>query len=100
MSLRESFRDRDPTEVAVLEALVDRAEDGMTVLEIRGRVDADIDDIEAALAQLKREQLIEVTDCDHNGGDALIYPADRVLATPGKPPEETWLDRLLGRLSP
>jgi hypothetical protein len=61
MKARAEYRDREETEVAVLDALVDRNEEGMTVLEVRARVDADIDDIETALGALKDDGLISAT---------------------------------------
>ena len=76
MKAKREFRDRDETEVAVLDALVDRADDGMTVFELRNTVDTGIDDIEAALARLKDDGLIDVED---NGGRTVILPADRVV---------------------
>jgi DNA-binding transcriptional ArsR family regulator len=62
MQALPEYRDRDDTEVAVLDALADRREDGMTVFELRSRVDADIDTLEAALADLKDDGLIEATE--------------------------------------
>jgi len=53
MRVKPAYRDRDETEVAVLDALADRREEGMTVFEIRSRVDVDIDRLEDALAELK-----------------------------------------------
>ncbi|MEF8883229.1 MAG: DUF6432 family protein, partial [Halapricum sp.] len=50
MQAKPEYRDRDDTEVAVLDALADRGEDGMTVFELRSHVDLDIDDLESALA--------------------------------------------------
>jgi len=58
MKARAEYRDRGETEVAVLDALVDRNEEGMTVLELRARVDADIDELETALGALKDDDLI------------------------------------------
>lgn len=76
MRARREFRDRDAVEVAVLDTLVDRSEEGTTVFELRSHVDADIDDIEAALARLKADGLIEM----ENGGErAVILPDDRVV---------------------
>lgn len=83
MGARPAFRNRDDVEVAVLDALVDRGKEGMTVLELRAAVDADIDRLEAALASLKEDDLITVEEAD----DRLrIRPDDCVV--PDGPPEE------------
>ncbi|WP_277553874.1 DUF6432 family protein [Halobaculum limi] len=79
MRVPPEFRDRDETEVAVLDALVGRAEDGMTVLELRSGVDATIDEVEQALSSLKAAGLIDVQQAD---GQVLIYPSDRVVPDP------------------
>lgn len=79
MRARREFRDRQEVEVAVLDALVDRAEEGMTVFEVRAAVDTDIDHIEEALAALKRDDLISVEDGDEQ---VVIKVADRVVPDP------------------
>ena len=61
MRARPEYRDRDETEVAVLDTLADRNGEGMTVLAIRTEVDADIDALEKALSNLKSDALIEVS---------------------------------------
>ncbi|AUX10714.1 hypothetical protein AArcSl_3107 [Halalkaliarchaeum desulfuricum] len=80
MQAKPEYRDRPDTEVAVLDALVDRAEEGMTVLELRTAVDAGIDELEEALAALKDEGLIHV---DHTDEAVRITPADRVVPETG-----------------
>ncbi|MFC7097822.1 DUF6432 family protein [Halobaculum marinum] len=80
MRVPPEFRDRDDTEVAVLDALVARADDGMTVLELRSGVDATIDDVESALSSLKAAGLIDV---EQANGRVRIYPDDRVVPDPG-----------------
>ena len=79
MRARREFRDRRGIEVDVLDALVDRGGKGMTVFEVRAAVDTDIDDIEAALAALKQDDLISV-----EGGDdrVVIMADDRVIPDP------------------
>ena len=79
MRARREFRDRQEVEVAVLDALVDRAEEGMTVFEVRAAVDTDIDHIEEALAALKRDDLISVENGDEQ---VVIKAADRVVPDP------------------
>ncbi|MFC7069778.1 DUF6432 family protein [Halobaculum lipolyticum] len=81
MRVPPEFRDREDTEVAVLDALVARADDGMTVLELRSGVDATIDEVESALSALKAAGLIDVQETD---GRVRIYPDDRVVPDPGE----------------
>ena len=81
MRVPPEFRNRDDTEVAVLDALVARADDGMTVLELRSGVDATIDEVESALSSLKAAGLIDVEEAD---GRVRIYPDDRVVPEPGE----------------
>jgi DNA-binding transcriptional ArsR family regulator len=84
MKARREFRSRADVDVAVLDALVDRAGEGMTVFELRSEVDADIDAIEAALSRLKADGLIDVEEAEER---TLIYPADRVVPDPGEAAE-------------
>ena len=94
MKARREYRNRDPVEVSVLDALVEWRNDGMTVFELRAEVDADIDDLEEALSSLKADGLIEL---ENEGNRSVILPADRVV------PEETgqegssFLDRIRER---
>jgi len=85
MDAKREYRGRDETQVSVLDALVDRSEEGMTVFELRSRVGADIDQLESALAELKEDDLIEVADEE---GRAVIYPDDRVVPDPGEAPDD------------
>ncbi|WP_255197888.1 DUF6432 family protein [Halorarius litoreus] len=78
MQAKREYRGRDGTEVAVLDALVDRQEEGMTVFELRSRVDVSIDRLETALGDLKTAGLITV---EKEGGQTRIYPDDRVVPT-------------------
>lgn len=95
MKARAEFRDRPDTEVAVLDALVDRNEEGMTVLELRAHADIDIDDLEEALGNLKRDDLISAND---KGNRTLITVDDRVLPNGDHPePEPSLIDRLRDR---
>jgi len=97
MPLKREYRDRGEVQTAVLEALVDRGDEGMTVLELRGRVDADIDDIEAALSELKADGLIAV---ESGGERTLLKAADRVV-TEREPESDPslvdWLRERVGR---
>jgi hypothetical protein len=81
MRAKREYRNRDRTEVAVLDALVDRAEEGMNVFELRAAVEVDIDELEEALSTLKRDDLIVV----ESGNETVIKPADRVV--PDEPTE-------------
>lgn len=97
MQAKREYRDRDETEVAVLDALVDRSEEGMTVFELRTDVEVDIDDLEVALADLKDAELITV----ENETDPMrIYPDDRVVPdTNARTNEEpSFFDRLREKL--
>ncbi|MFB6169874.1 MAG: DUF6432 family protein [Haloarculaceae archaeon] len=93
MQAKREYRNRDETQVAVLDALVGRPEEGMSVLELRSRTGVDIDRIEDALAELKADDLIEV---DRKGERTLIRPRDRVVPEPGAGSgERSLVDRLL-----
>lgn len=80
MALAPEYRDRPAVEVAILDALIDRGDEGMTVLELRAAVDADIDQIETALATLKTDGLITA---ENQNGTVRIRPADHVVPDPG-----------------
>lgn len=79
MPVAQEFRDRDDVEVDVLDALVARNAEGMTVFELRSCVDADIGSLEAALNELHRDGLISV-----EGGEqrSVILPAEHVVPDP------------------
>lgn len=86
MKALPEFRDRDDVEVAVLDALVARADEGMTVFELRADVEADIDRLETALENLKNDNLIDV---EGDGETVRIRPAERVVPDPeGAVPED------------
>ena len=84
MGAKREFRNRPAAEVDILDALVDRG-DGMTVLELRSVVDADIDRIEEALADLKDDRLIRI---EERGTRLEIHPAERVVPEPGEKTEQ------------
>ena len=84
MAAKPEYRDRPDVEVAVLDALVDRGDEGMTVLELRAAVDADIDAIEDALSALKEDSLITVETEDR----VRVYAHDRVAPDPEAADEE------------
>ncbi len=83
MKAKREYRNRAQTEVAVLDALVDRSEDGMSVFELRAAVEADIDELETALETLKTDNLILV---ESTANETVIKPHDRVI--PEAPSEE------------
>lgn len=96
MKAKPEYRKRGETEVAILDALVDRGEEGMSVLELRASVDANIDTIESGLASLKRDGLITVSESD---GSTVIRPVDRVMPDPNdRPREKSFFDQLRERL--
>lgn len=83
MKAKPEYRNRERTEVAVLDCLVDRAEEGMTVFELRAAVEVEIDDLEQALSTLKADDLIVV---ESGGGQTVIKPDERVV--PDRPAED------------
>ena len=94
MTAQVDYNDRDELHVAILDALVDRSEEGMTVFELRTHVDADIDDLETALEALNDDGLI-VIDPDARGPNTtVIKPAPAVLPSTDEPASETLLDKL------
>ncbi len=97
MRAKEEYRNRDATEVSILDALVERSEEGMTILELRTRVGVDIDDLEAALASLNNDALLETS---RREGQLLLRPADRVIpgALADEPGDASLIDRLRDRL--
>ncbi|WP_232687231.1 DUF6432 family protein [Halobacterium zhouii] len=97
MHAKREYRDRDDTEVAVLDALVDRSEEGMTVFELRSQVDADIDTLEDALSSLKDENLI---DAEENGDRTVFIADDRVVPEGDNDSveESSWLDAIRRKL--
>ena len=76
MRVPRRHRNRDQVEVAILEALVDRQEAGMTVFELRTEVDVNIESLEPALANLRDDDLIAV---EYSDDRSLIRPTDRAL---------------------
>jgi len=79
MRAKREYRDRPGTEVAVLDALVERANGGMTVFELRASVDADIDGIEDALGSLTSDDLVHAEEED---GRTRFTVDDRVVPSP------------------
>jgi len=96
MKAKREFRDREAVEVAILDALVDRGADGMTVFELRAAVDEDIDTLEAALGELKEDSLISVERDDER---TVVLPDDRVVPDPTATPDddESLLDAIRDR---
>jgi len=92
MRAKPEYRDRDGTQVAVLDALADRGGEGMTVFELRSRVDVDIDTLEDALADLKEDGLIEVSDESER---TVIVPEDGVVGPPNPDEDESIIEKLL-----
>lgn len=83
MKARREFRDRPETEVAVLDALVERNDEGMTVLELRASTDVDIDDLEHALGNLKRADLIQAEE----RGERTVITVDQAVIPDGHTPD-------------
>lgn len=96
MALKGEFSDRPDVQIAVLHALVGRSEEGMTVFELRSRVDVEIDELEDALAELREDRLILV---EKKGNRTVIRPADRVVPDPDEGTDDrTLLEELRDRL--
>jgi hypothetical protein len=95
MQAKSEYRDRSDVEVAVLDALVDRANGGMTVFELRSHVDESIDDIEDALGALKADDLIAA---DEQDGRTVITVDERVIPETVELDEEGWLDAIRRKL--
>lgn len=94
MGAKRAYRNRTDSEVAVLDALIERPEGGMTVLELRTRADVTIDELETALGELKRADLITV---EKNGDRTVILPDESVVPDPGGE-EPSIVERLRDRL--
>ncbi|WP_302082280.1 DUF6432 family protein [Salinibaculum rarum] len=95
MQAKPEYRDRDDAEVAVLDALADRAQEGMTVFELRSHVDVDIDRLEDALAELKSDDLITVDDADDR---TVIVPEDHVVGPADPDDDPGFVDEIRRRL--
>ncbi|WP_136688714.1 DUF6432 family protein [Halorhabdus amylolytica] len=94
MDVKPEYRDRDEAEVAVLDALAERAGEGMTVFEIRSRADVDIDRLETALADLKADDLIEVTEREER---TIIRPDEDVIGPETDEDPDSLVDRMRER---
>ena len=96
MRAKPEHRDRDGTEVAVLDALADRREEGMTVFELRSHVDEDIDTLEEALGELKDDGLIQARESDNR---TVILPDEAAVGPADSEEEEPdFFDRIRDRL--
>ena len=95
MRAKREYRDRERTQVAVLDALVERNDEGMTIFELRAAVSVGIDELEEGLAELKADDLIVV---DSARSETVIKPADRVVPDPDAADEESVVDWLRDRL--
>ena len=95
MQAKREYRDRGDAEVAVLDALVDAQEEGLTVFELRAGVDYRIDRIEGALSALKEAGLIRV---DDEGGTTRIYPDERVIPVADDQSDPSLVDAVRDRL--
>ena len=94
MRAKPEYRDRDETEVAVLDVLAERNGEGMTVFAIRTEVDADIDELENALANLKSDNLIEASQED---GRTVITVEEYVVGPDSTDDDEDFLDEIRRR---
>jgi len=90
MQAKPEYRNRDETEVAVLDALADRGDEGMTIFELRSHVDHDIDSLESALAALKSDDLITV----ENDNERTVITPDEDVIGPDQPDDDSFFDQL------
>ncbi|WP_262175272.1 DUF6432 family protein [Haloarcula laminariae] len=95
MRAKPEYRNRDETEVVVLDALADRHQEGMTVFEIRSRADVTIDQIEDALAALKDDNLIVIEKDEER---TLILPEEDVVGPETTDGEVSLFDKIRGVL--
>lgn len=95
MEAKPAHRDREDTQVAVLDALADRQREGMTVFELRSHVEVDIDRLETALAELKADGLIDV---DKDGERTLILPDEDAVGPVGGAEDVGLIDAVRRRL--
>lgn len=96
MRAKPEYRDRDDTEVAVLDVLAERDDNGMTVLAIRAEVDADIDSLETALGNLKGDNLIQVR---RQNGRTVITVEDEVIGPDETDTDEDFFEQIRRRFS-
>lgn len=87
----------DPIDRSVLEALAARADEGMTILELRHHLPADIDTIESSLERLGATGRIET---ERGDGRVRVYPTDAGLALIEGDDDRSVLDRLRQFLPP
>lgn len=95
MGAKRAYRNRTDSEVAVLDALIERPDGGMTVLELRTRTDVTIDELETALGELKRANLITV---EKNGDRTVIRPEESVVPDPDRDEVPSIIERIRDRL--
>lgn len=95
MGAKRAYRNRTDSEVAVLDALIERPDGGMTVLELRTRTDVTIDELETALGELKRANLITV---EKNGNRTVIRPEESVVPDPDRDEVPSIIERIRDRL--
>lgn len=97
MRAKQEYRNRPETEVMVLDVLVNRSENGMSVFELRAAVSVEIDSLEEALASLKDDGLI-VVESPATSTRTVIKPAERVIPDEPDPDvDSSLLERLRGR---
>lgn len=85
----------DDVETAILAALRERADEGLTIFELRHRVPADIDTIESCLEGLKARDLIET---ERSEGRLTIRPTDAGMQHIDRGDDGSWFERIRQRL--
>lgn len=91
---RRDDQDRDEVERAILDALVAGPSTGMTLFELRSRVEFDIEALEPALTRLREEELIAV---DYAEDRSVIRAAEGVHDESDHPPDPPGLFERLRR---
>ncbi|MFW6384050.1 MAG: DUF6432 family protein [Halodesulfurarchaeum sp.] len=94
MELGREHRNRDGTQVAVLEALVERGEEGMTLFELRSVLGVDIDELEGALSGLRDAELVRAE--QHEQRVVFVADAAALAEEDTDPGFLGWLRKKLG----
>lgn len=95
MGAKRAYRNRTDSEVAILDALIERPDHGMTVFELRTRADVTIDELETALGELQEANLITV---EKDGDRTVIKPDESVVPDPDEEEAPSMIDRIRDRL--
>ena len=95
MQAKREYRDRADAQVAILDALVDQQEEGLTVLELRSSVDVPIGQIEDALGELTEAGLVRVEEMDDT---TRLFPDEQVIPAAEDREDPSLVDAVRERL--